>query len=537
MTENETTASHFRVAVIGSGFSGIGMAARLKRAGLKSLVLLERAHDVGGTWRDNTFPGAACDVPSHLYSLSFRLNPGWSRTFSGQEEIHAYLRQVAEEEDVYRHVRFGHSVSGAYWEPEANRWRIECEGRPTVTAQFVISACGALADPSVPDIPGLSDFTGTVFHSARWDHSQDLTGRNVAVIGTGASAIQFVPQIQPKVGRLDLYQRTPPWVIPKHDRNVTRLEKWLFHNVPGAQQVFRKNIYWGRESYVLGFVKYPALMKGVAALAKSHLRRQVTDPELREKLVPDFVPGCKRLLLSNDYYPSLDQPNVDVITDGVEKVREKSIVAADGTEREVDTIIFGTGFHVTDMPAAKMVHDAEGLSIWDRWGEDLEALKGTTVSGYPNLFVLAGPNTGPGHTSHVFFLEAQMRYVMSALRFAARNGVDRLDALPEAQKRYASRMQHKTRNSVWVTGGCDSWYLNSKGRNVTLWPGFSFEYALQTLRFDPHNYRIRKEAPRRVRGGPAAGAAGPAADRTTQDAGAPQAPGTPRAAEPEEVGA
>ncbi|MDA2814337.1 NAD(P)/FAD-dependent oxidoreductase [Nocardiopsis sp. RSe5-2] len=535
MTENETTAPHYRVAVIGSGFSGIGMAARLKRAGLTSLVLLERAHDVGGTWRDNTFPGAACDVPSHLYSLSFRLNPGWSRTFSGQEEIQAYLQRVAEEEDVYRHVRFGFGVSGTYWEPAANRWRIESEDGRTVTAQFLISACGALADPSVPDIPGLADFQGTVFHSARWDHSHDLSGRSVAVIGTGASAIQFVPQIQPKVGRLDLYQRTPPWVIPKHDRDVTRLERWLFHNVPGAQQVFRKNIYWGRETYVLGFVKYPALMKGVAALAKAHLKRQVKDPELRAKLVPDFVPGCKRLLLSNDYYPSLDKPNVEVVTDGIKEIREKSVLAADGTEREVDTIIFGTGFHVTDMPAAKMVHDAEGRSIWDRWGDDLESLKGTTVSGYPNLFILAGPNTGPGHTSHVFFLEAQMRYVMSALRFAARNRVDRLEALPEAQTAYSARMQHKTRDSVWVTGGCDSWYLNSKGRNVTLWPGFSFEYALQTLRFDPHNYRIRKEVPRSARSAPNRGGRAAGAANGSGPPKAPAAAGAAPGAASEEV--
>ncbi|GAB3495585.1 flavin-containing monooxygenase [Nocardiopsis coralliicola] len=495
MTPAETTP-HYRVAIIGTGFSGIGMAARLKRAGLKSLVLLERAGDVGGTWRDNTFPGAACDVPSHLYSLSFRLNPGWSRTFSPQQEIQEYLRRVAEEEDVYRHVRFHHSVDGAHWEADRGRWRVESE-RGTITAQFLISACGALADPAIPELPGLDRFAGTVFHSARWNHDHDLSGRNVAVVGTGASAIQFVPQIQKEVARLDLYQRTPPWIIPKHDRPVTRLESWLFNNVPLAQQVFRKNIYWGRESYVLGFVKYPGIMKGVAALAKAHIRRQVKDPGLRAKLVPDFVPGCKRLLLSNDYYPALDRPNVDVVTDGVAEVREKSIVAADGTEREVDTIIFGTGFHVTDMPVAKMVHDAEGATLHDRYGEDVEALNGTTAAGYPNLFIMAGPNTGPGHTSHVFFLESQMRYILSALGYAARTGAAVLDALPEAQSTYAAEMQHKTRNSVWVTGGCDSWYLNDKGVNVTLWPGFSFEYALRTRKFDPHNYRVRS-APERA---------------------------------------
>ncbi|WP_046470421.1 flavin-containing monooxygenase [Allosalinactinospora lopnorensis] len=494
MTEHETTPRHYRIAIIGTGFAGLGMAARLKRAGLSDLVLLERAEDVGGTWRDNTYPGAACDVPSHLYSLSFAPNPGWSRSFSGQREIWEYLRGVAEDEGIRRHIRFGCEVRSCRWDDGGNRWSIRTSGG-TITAQFLVSGAGALCEPSLPALPGLDAFGGTVFHSARWDHEHDLTGRDVAVIGTGASAIQFVPQIQPEVGRLHLFQRTPPWIIPRHDRDITRAERWLYRTLPFTQSIARRSIYWGRESYIFGFVKNPNLLKGVEAISRAHMRRQVRDPRLRARLTPDYRAGCKRILLSNDYYPCLERPNVSVVTDGIAEVREKSVVTRDGTEREVDTLIFGTGFHVSDLPIADRIHDAGGVSLTRRWGDDPQALRGTTVAGYPNLFILAGPNTGPGHTSHVFFIESQINYTMAALRHACRNRIDRLDPRPEAQAAYVEQVRRKMRGTVWVTGGCDSWYLNSQGRNVTLWPGFSWEFALQTRRFDPHNYHLRKEGP------------------------------------------
>lgn len=494
MTEHESTPQHFRVAIIGTGFAGLGMAARLKQDGLDDLVLLERANDVGGTWRDNTYPGAACDVPSHLYSLSFRRNPNWSHSFSGQSEIWRYLRQTAEDEDVLRHIRFGRQVQSCQWDNDGNRWWIET-AQDTITAQFLVSGSGALCEPSLPDIPGLPEFQGTIFHSARWNHDHDLTGRNVAVIGTGASSVQFVPQIQPQVGHLHLFQRTPPWVIPRHDRTITRAEKWVYRNLPFAQQIVRRSIYWGRENYIFGFVKNPKLMRGVEAIASANMKRAVKDPQLRAKLTPDYRAGCKRILLSNDYYPALTQSNVSVVTDGISEVREKSVVTRDGTEREVDTIILGTGFHVSDIPIANQIHDAEGVPLAQRWGDDPQALRGTTVAGYPNLFILAGPNTGPGHTSHVFFIESQINYTMAALRYACRNRLDRLDPRPEAQDAYVQRVQRKTQGTVWVSGGCDSWYLNSKGHNVALWPGFSWEFALQTRKFDPHNYHLRKEAP------------------------------------------
>ncbi|WP_017599777.1 flavin-containing monooxygenase [Nocardiopsis lucentensis] len=485
---------HFRVAVIGTGFAGIGMAVRLRQAGLTDFVVLERAADVGGTWRDNSYPGAACDVPSHLYSFSFAPNPGWSRSFSPQPEIWEYLKRVAGEYGVDRHVRYGHDVEAARWEPRRNRWRIETTGG-TVTAQFLVSGAGPLADPSFPDIKGLDTFEGTLFHSANWDHDHDLTGRRVAVIGTGASAIQFVPRIQPRVGALSLFQRTAPWVMFRHDRDITRLESWLYRNLPLTQQIARKGIYWGRENYVFGFAKNPRLLGVVERLGRANINRSVKDPELRAKLTPDFRAGCKRILMSNDYYPALARPNVDVVTDGIVEVRPNAIVTRDAsgreTEHEVDTIILGTGFHVTDPPIAHRMFDSDGVSLAEHWGTTAQAFRGTTVAGFPNAFVLAGPNTGLGHTSQVFMIEAQIRYTMQALKYVCRNRIDRMDVRPEAQRAYNDMVAKSMEGTVWVSGGCDSWYLNEEGRNTTLWPTFTWSYALRTRWFDPHNYDLR----------------------------------------------
>jgi cation diffusion facilitator CzcD-associated flavoprotein CzcO len=484
------------VAIIGTGFGGIGMAARLKRAGIGDLVLLERAHDLGGTWRDNSYPGAACDVPSHLYCFSFAPNPGWSRSFSPQPEIWDYLRRVAAAEGVTGHIRFGHEVTAARWDPADSIWRIETRGG-SLTARFLVSAAGPLADPLVPALPGLDGFAGTVFHSATWDHGHDLAGRSVAVIGTGASAIQFVPQIQPLAGHVTLFQRTPPWIIPRRDRAITRFEQWLFRNVQGTQKIARAGIYWARESYALGFVKNPEIMKKVEGLALHHMRRQVSDPVLRAKLTPAYRMGCKRILISSDYYPALTQPNVSLVTDGIAEIREKSIVTRDGTEHEADTIIFGTGFHVTDFPVAQRIFDAEGRSLAQRWAAtpSLTAFRGTTMAGFPNLFMLTGPNTGLGHSSQVFMIEAQIRYVVCALADARRHGAMRVEVRPGAQAAYDAAVQQKMKGTVWVTGGCKSWYLDAEGRNVTLWPDFTWVYAWQTRRFDAPSYELLRELP------------------------------------------
>jgi cation diffusion facilitator CzcD-associated flavoprotein CzcO len=483
----------FTVAIIGSGFGGIGMAARLRRAGITDVVLLERAADVGGTWRDNSYPGAACDVPSHLYCFSFAPNPGWTRAFSPQPEIWEYLRRVAADEGVTGKIRFGEEVTAAHWDQAARLWRIETTSS-SLTARFLVSAAGPLSDPLIPDLPGLDTFAGRVFHSATWDHDYDLTGRNVAVIGTGASAIQFVPQIQPIVSQLTVFQRTPPWIIPRMDRQISRLEHWLFRHAPMTQQIARAGIYLGREAYALGFVKNPDIMRKAEALALHHLDRQVRDPGLRARLTPSYRMGCKRILISNDYYPALTQPNVSLVTDGIKEIREKSVLTSDGTAYDADTLIFGTGFHVTDFPVAQRIFDADGVSLAHHWSAPpvQTAFRGTTTAGFPNLFVLTGPNTGLGHTSQVFMIEAQIRYVVSALSHARRQGIDRMDVRPAAQAAYDEVVQRKMRRTVWVTGGCHSWYLDAEGRNVTLWPDFTWVYAWQTRRFDPSNYDLAR---------------------------------------------
>ena len=476
------------VVIVGTGFAGLGMAVRLKQAGLNDFVVLERAGEVGGTWRDNTYPGAACDVPSHLYSFSFAPNPDWSRSFSPQAEIQAYLQRVATDFGVRPHIRFHHELLGADWDETERRWRVRTSARD-FEADVLISATGALSDPAIPPLPGLDRFDGPVFHSARWRHDHDLTGRHVAVVGTGASAIQFVPQIQPVVDRLTVFQRTPPWILPRWDRQFSRAERWAFGHLPLAQRLARAGIYWGREQMVAGFVVAPNLMRAAERLARLHLERSVPDPVLRAKLTPDYRIGCKRILISNDYLPSLTRPNVELVAAGLAEVRERSVVAADGSEHEADTIIFGTGFHVTDIPVADRIVGRAGVTLKEHWRHGMKAYKGTAVAGFPNLFLLVGPNTGLGHSSQVFMIESQIAYAVDAVGHLARTG-DMVEVRDEAEEAWDRDVQQAMGRTVWTTGGCASWYLDACGRNTTLWPGSTWRFRRRTARFDPAAYRL-----------------------------------------------
>ncbi|WP_273846302.1 flavin-containing monooxygenase [Rubrobacter calidifluminis] len=488
------------VAVAGTGFAGLGMAIRMKQEGLHDFVLLERADEVGGTWRDNTYPGAACDVPSHLYSFSFALNPEWSRKFSPQEEIQEYLRRCAREYGIMPHVRFESEILSADWDEELRRWEIETT-RGRVFAKVFVSGMGALSDPSFPDVPGLEDFEGHYFHSSQWDHDYNLKGKRVAVVGTGASSIQFVPQIQPLVESLHVFQRTPPWIIPRRDRGFTRLEKWALKSVPGLQKLLRSGIYWGRESYVLGFSVDTRFMKAIELLARAHLHRQVPDPELRERLTPDYTIGCKRILLADDYYPALMQPNAEVLTEGLAKVEGSTVVGSGGSRREVDAIIFGTGFLIHDLPASHRIRGRGGTLLADVWREGTEAYNGTTITGFPNLFLLLGPNTGVGHTSQVYMIESQIEYVLSCLKMLERRGAETLEVREEVQRDYNDRLQRALRGTVWTSGGCRSWYLDERGRNYTLWPGFTWRFRRMTREADPADYVLegRLSTSRRTR--------------------------------------
>lgn len=484
-----TADNHVRVAIVGSGFAGLGAAIALARDGV-DYAILERADDVGGTWRDNTYPGCRCDVPSHLYSFSFAPNPDWSETYSPQPEIFAYLRRTAEQYGVLDRIRFGHEVIHAEWDNAGQRWRLDTPNA-TVTADVLILGNGPLAEPSLPDIPGIDTFAGTAFHTARWNHGHDLTGTKTAVIGTGASAIQVVPAIQPDVAHLTVFQRTPPWVLPHSNRRITATERALYRQFPVLQKVARNFVYWSRELFVTGLIRNSRLLERVEGLAHKHLERQIPDPDLRAKLTPDYRPGCKRLLLSNDYYPALQQPNVEVVTEKIVAVKPHAIVTADGHEHEVDTLIFGTGFKVTDNPVFSRVVGADGRSLDDHWRDGgIQAYLGTTVPAFPNLFIMAGPNTGIGHTSLVVMMEAQLNYITDALRFMERTKAGSVDVRRTVLDRWTEQLARKTENTVWNSGGCSSWYLDSQGRNTTIWPDYTFRYKRLTRRFDPSRYEV-----------------------------------------------
>ncbi|MFF1908309.1 flavin-containing monooxygenase [Kitasatospora sp. NPDC058218] len=480
---------HVRVAVIGSGFGGIGAGVRLRRAGITDFVILERADSVGGTWRDNSYPGCACDVPSHLYSFSFAPNPDWPRSFSGQPDIRAYLEKVTDVFGIRPHLRFNAEVTEARWEADRTRWRVTTTAGQW-TADAVVSAAGPLADPQIPDLPGLDSFTGKVFHSSRWDHDYDLAGKRVAMVGTGASAAQIIPNIQPRVGRLTVFQRTPAWVLPRRDRAITEAEKWLHNRLPVTTKLRRGTLFALRELQVDAFVRRPGLLKVVQQLAERHIAQGVADPALRAKLTPDYRIGCKRILLSNTYYPALAAANTEVVAAGLREVRGSTLVAADGSEHEVDAIVFGTGFHVTDMPIGARVFGVDGTSLAQEWKDGMEALRGSTVRGFPNLFFVIGPNTGLGNSSMILMIESQLNYLVDALTTLGSVGATAMQPTARAQRHWNLELQHRMDRTVWTTGGCRSWYLDSSGKNTVLWPGSTTSFRRATRKVDLAEYEL-----------------------------------------------
>ena len=473
---------------MGSGFAGLCMGIKLRRAGCEDFVILEKADDLGGTWRDNTYPGCACDIPSYLYSFSFEQNPRWTRMFAPWDEILAYLRHCADKYGIAGKIRYGAEVTEAVFDEATGQWTVTVNGAETIETQALVAGVGSLHRPKLPDIPGLDSFGGTTFHSAQWNHSHDLRGRNVAVIGTGASAIQFVPRIAAEVAQLDVFQRTPPWITPKPDRSIRPWERRLHERFPAGQRAIRDVIYWGLEGLGAGFAGHPKVMKGPELQAKRHLRKQVTDPELRAKLTPDYQIGCKRILFSNDYYPALTRPNVDVVTTPIARITPTGVVTTDGTERACDTIVLGTGFEVSAGLTRMPILGRDGIDLADHWKRSgIGAHLGMTVAGYPNLFLLAGPNTVLGHSSMVFMIEAQVRYVMQALHLLKRRGASYVEVREDAQERFVDGVQRELGDTVWQSG-CNSWYLDAAGRNSTTWPEFTFSYWRRTRRLDPADF-------------------------------------------------
>jgi cation diffusion facilitator CzcD-associated flavoprotein CzcO len=485
-------SEHHEIVIAGAGFAGLGMAMALQRAGIEDFVILERADDLGGTWRDNTYPGCACDIPSVLYSWTDEQNPRWSRAFAGQQEIWDYMREVADRHGLHKHIRLGHEVESMSWDETTQRWEIETSQGPFI-AEVAISAVGALADPKIPELPGLARFEGTVFHSARWNHEHDLTDRKVAVIGTGASAIQFVPAIQPKVAKLHLFQRTPPWVLPRANPRIPERWRRRFERNPRMLNATRNAVFSVLESIHVMFT-HPRLTRLSEWRARRHIADQVPDPVLREQLTPGYRLGCKRILGSNDWYPAITAENAQVVSSSIRSITERGIRDADGVEHQVDTIIFGTGFQVTDPPISHRVIGRSGETLAESWRGSPKAHLGLAVAGFPNFFLLLGPNTGLGHNSVLLMIEAQVGYLMKALRYRHTTGVATLEPTEAAQRRFIQEIDRGTEGSVWTAGGCVSWYLDSTGRNSTLWPGSVRAYQRRLARFEPTDYRVELPA-------------------------------------------
>jgi cation diffusion facilitator CzcD-associated flavoprotein CzcO len=487
-SNGEEDACHVHIVILGTGFSGLGMAVRLKQSGYEDFVVLEKAADIGGTWRDNSYPGCACDIPSHLYSFSFALNPRWSRVYSPQPEIWDYLRHIAARYDILPHIRWNSELQDAVWHEDDQRWHITT-AQELLTTDMLILGNGPLSEPALPSIAGLEHFEGVLFHSARWNHDEDLTGKRVAVVGTGASAVQFVPQIQPGVGHLSLFLRTPPWVLPRRDHPIPEWQRTLFRAVPFAQRFERSRIYWRQELTAIGLVYRQPILEKAEKFALRYLERQVSDPILRAKLTPTYALGCKRILLSDDFYPALSQPNVEVVSERIREVRAKSIVTEDGSEREIDVIICGTGFHVTDAPLPQHIRGRNGVSLAEQWHGGQSAYLGTAVAGFPNLFLLIGPNTGLGHNSMIYMIEAQLSYIMDCLRKMKKRHLQAVEVRSEVQEAYNAEVQKRMQGTIWMSG-CKSWYLDPSGRNTTIWPGFTFEFRYRTLHFDQQRYNL-----------------------------------------------
>jgi len=479
------------ILIVGAGFSGLGMAIQLRKAGMHSFQIIEKSSEIGGTWWENRYPGCACDIPSHLYSFSFEPSSEWSRMYPGQKEIHDYLKGCVTRHDLEPHLRLNSCFEEAVWDEEASLWHVRTSKGLQIEARVLVSGMGALHVPNYPSLNGADRFAGPSFHSAEWNSTVPLEGKNVAVIGTGASAIQFVPQIAPRVGKLYLYQRTPAWIVPRLDFAIADKWKRRFRGIPLLRWAFRQFIFWRQEMRVFAFLGNAPFRNMLEKLAHRHLERQVSDPKLRASLTPSYQLGCKRILVSDDFYPTLKRSNVELVTNSIQEVRERSIVAHDGVERPVDVLIYGTGFRATEPLIGCRIVGREGAEIHDVWRSRMSAYLGITVSGFPNFFILLGPNTGLGHNSVVLMIEAQVRYVIDCLKLMRRRKQHVMEVRHEVQDAFVTETHRRLQRTVWVSGGCHSWYQDRKtGEVTTLWPGSVVGYLRRTNGVTSADYRF-----------------------------------------------
>ncbi|SDC45525.1 flavin-containing monooxygenase [Ruegeria marina] len=469
MTTRETD-----MLIVGAGFSGLIMAMEARRRGLSQIDILEKADDIGGTWRENTYPGVACDVPSHLYSMASHPNPEWTTAYASGWEIQDYLQGVARDENLYDLCHFGQTLHAARW--DGTRWQVETTEGSHWSARFLVSAIGALHVPNIPAIPGTDSFPGPAFHSARWDHNVDLAGQRVAVVGTGASAVQFVPEIAPRAGRITIFQRTPPYVLPRPDGPIAPWVRRLYARLPLLPRLRRALIYALFELRHAVFRGKPKAVDFAVRMWRRALTDAISDPQEQAILTPPYRIGCKRILSSNDWYPTLARDNVEVIPHGVERIEGGTLIAADGTRVEADVLIWGTGFHVTDAAERLDITGPDGLTIRQAWADGMSAHLGTAVAGFPNFFILLGPHTGLGHNSVVLMIEAQVEHIGRLLQAMQDSDLATITPKPQAQAAFEAEMQERLTDSVWQAGGCTSWYQDNKGRNTTLWPGTVGEY-------------------------------------------------------------
>jgi cation diffusion facilitator CzcD-associated flavoprotein CzcO len=478
------------VAVIGAGVGGIAAGAMLTDLGLR-FAIFDKGNTVGGTWRDNTYPGCACDVPSHLYSLSFAQNPEWSRSYPAQPEIEAYLEKVTDDLDLRRSITFGAEIVATRWDDVEQRWTIVLADGQEHRARSVILATGPLSRPSLPEIAGIADFTGTMFHSAQWKHDHSLEGERVAVIGTGASAVQFVPEIAPLADHVTVFQRSAPWVLPRDDRAAPQWRRSLYRRLPIMQRLHRWRVYLRQEMLATAFVGRGRAAQQLAAKIKDEVRKHIaasiTDPEMQTALLPNYEPGCKRMLIANSWYPTLARSDVSLCTAQIKEITPTGVRTADGVHHEVDTIILGTGFSASDYPGPVGITGRHGLELAEHWRDGARAHFGIAVDGFPNFYVLAGPNTGLGHNSIIFMIEAQLHYVRGALLDQRRKGLTATSVRTDVVNRFYAGVQRRLLKTVWTTG-CSSWYRSAAGQVDTIWPATTIEYWLRTRWFRPSRF-------------------------------------------------
>ncbi len=474
--------------IVGAGFAGLGMAIRLKQAGVNDFVILERGDRVGGTWRDNTYPGAACDIPSNLYSYSFAPNPEWSRSFSGSNEILDYIHYLVDAFDLEKHIRFNCNVTDLSFQEKAGLWEATLEKGEVVRGRSAVMAQGPLSNASFPNIEGLEEFEGKKIHSARWDHDYDFTGKRVAVIGTGASGIQIVPELVKTVGTLKVFQRTPGWVVPRPDFKTPDWHKKLFKKIPASQKAVRQALFWTHETMAMAVIWNSPLTKVAERLSLAHLHSQVEDDWMRRQLTPDFRIGCKRVLVSNDYYPALQKDNAELITWPIARLAPNGIRTSDGVEHQLDCIVFATGFDVSKSGTPFPVKGLEGRRLDQEWQGGAQAYKSINVAGYPNLFLTFGPNSGPGHNSALVYMESQLDYAVKGILRILDGNLKMLDVKEDVQQRHNRRLQKRLAKTNW-NSGCKSWYLTEDGFNATMFPGFATQYQRQMAQFEESDYQ------------------------------------------------